>query len=103
MASSSISCCSYRTFHSYRKSQVLRIRELFRFVCGQLFLRCQVALVLHEKLVDSVGKMLVDLTHLFLHVVERFLVRDIVDSGDVLCSPVSVERVPRDLELSQSR
>ena len=33
----------------------------------------------NEKLVDPVGDMLVDLTHSNLHVVERFLVRDIVD------------------------
>ena len=72
------------------------IRELFRFICGQLLVRCQVALVLDEELVDTVGDMLVDLA---LHVGERFLVCDIV----VMMSRVlaSVEHVPRDLELKR--
>ena len=52
----------------------------------------QIALDLNEKRVDTVGDMLLDVTHQNLHVVERFLVRDI-----------SVEHVHRDLELlSQS-
>ena len=54
--------------HSYRTYQ--RIRELLRFICGQLLLGRQAALVLNEKLVDTVGDMLVDLAHPSLHVVE---------------------------------
>ena len=56
-----------------------RIRELLRFICGLRLLGCQIALVLNGKLVDTVGDMLVDLTQSDLHVVERFLARDIVD------------------------
>ena len=33
---------------------VRRIRDLLRFICGQLLLGCQIALVLNEKLVDTV-------------------------------------------------
>ena len=65
-------------FDSYRTFQRIR--------CGQLLLRCQAAHVLNEKLVDTVGDTLVDLAHPILHVVERFLVRNIVDSGGVVCS-----------------
>ena len=54
--------------HSYRTFQ--RIRELLRFICGQLLLGRQAALVLDEKLVDTVGDMLVDLAHPSLHVVQ---------------------------------
>ena len=78
----------FHSSHSCRTSQ--RIREPLGFICGQLLLRCQVTLVLNEDLVDTVGNMLVDLTHPSLHVVERFLVRDIADSIDVVCA-VSVE------------
>ena len=42
------------------ESQVQGIRKLLRFICGQLLLRCQVALVLNEELVDTVGDILVD-------------------------------------------
>ena len=48
--------------------QVQGIRELLRFICGELLLRCQVALVLNEELVDTVRDMLVDLAHPTLHV-----------------------------------
>ena len=71
-------------FDSYRTFQ--RIRELLRFFCGQLVLGCQAALVLNDKLVDTVGDMVVDLARPILHVVERFLVRNITDSGDVVCT-----------------
>ena len=87
----------FHSSHSCRTSQ--RIRELRRFICGQLLLRCQVTLALNEEVVDTVGNMLVDLTHPSLHIVERFLVRDIVDHGDVVCA-VSVVHVRRDLELT---
>ena len=40
-----------------------------------------------------------DLNCLNTHVVERFLVLDIVDSGDVVCTSVSIAHVRRDLEL----
>ena len=43
------------------ESQVQGIRELLRFIFGQLLLRRQVALVLNEELVDTVGDILVDL------------------------------------------
>ena len=66
-------------FHSFRTFQ--RIRELLRFICGQLLLGCQAAHVLNERLVDTVGDMLVD-----LHIVERLLVQNITDSGDVVCT-----------------
>ena len=66
----------FHSSHSYRTSQ--RIGELLRFTCGQLLLRCQVALVLHEKLVDTVGD---TLTRPSLHVAERLLVRDTEDYG----------------------
>ena len=46
----------------------------------------------NEKLVDSVGDMLVDLTRSNLHVVERFLVRNIVDCDGVVCVLVVVSR-----------
>ena len=62
----------FHSSHSYRTFQ--RIRELLRFTCGQLLLGCQVALVLDETLVDTVGDMLV------------VLARDLVDSGDVVCA-----------------
>ena len=61
--SSSISSHSYCTFQSYRTSLVQWIRELLRLICGQLLLRCRVALVLNEELVDTIGDMFVDLTH----------------------------------------
>ena len=54
--------------HSYRTFQ--RIRVLLRFICGQLLLGRQAALVLNEKLVDTVGDMLVDLAHPSLHIAE---------------------------------
>ena len=57
------------------------------------------ALVLHEKLVDTVGDTLVDLTRPGVHVAERLLVRDTEDHGDIVCA-VSVEHVRRDLELT---
>ena len=57
--------------------QVQGIRELLRFICGQLFLQRQVSLVLNEELVDTVRDMLVDLAHPIL--VERLLVRNIID------------------------
>ena len=47
--------------------QVQEIREL------QLLLESQVALVVDEKLVETVGDMLVDLANPTLHVVGRFL------------------------------
>ena len=50
-------------------------------------------------LVDVVGDMLVDLTQLDLHFVERFLARDILDFCDVLRDSVSVENVHQDLVL----
>ena len=69
-----------------------RIHELLRFICGRLLLRCQVALVPNEKLVDTVGGMLVDVTHPNLHFVGRFLVRRIIDYDDVLCVPAVASR-----------
>ena len=82
--------------------QVQGIRDLLRFICAQLLLRCQVSLVLNEELVDTTRDMLVDLAHPTLHVVGRFLVCHIEDSNDgVVCVPVSVEHVPRDLELKR--
>ena len=83
--------------HSYRTFQ--RILEVLRFISGQLLLRCQFALVLNDKLVETVGDLLVDLSHPSLYVVERLLVRDIVDYGDVVCD-FPVEHVRRDLELT---
>ena len=62
--------------------QVQVIRELLRFICGQLLLRCQVAFVPNEELVDTVRDMLVDLVHPILHVVERLLARRVVDDDD---------------------
>ena len=56
-------------------------------------------LVLHEKLVDTVGDTLVDLTRPSVHVAERLLVRDTEDYGDIVCA-VSVEHVRRDFELT---
>ena len=44
------------------------IRDLLRFVCGQRLLGCQIAIVLNGNLVDTVGDMLVDLTHPNHHV-----------------------------------
>ena len=87
----------FHSSHSRRTSP--RIRELLRFICGQLLLRCQVTVALNEDLVDTVGTMLVDVTHPSLHIVERFPVYDIEDHGDVVCA-VSVEHVRRDLELT---
>ena len=55
----------FHSSHSCRTSQ--RIRELFRFICGQLHLRCQVTLALNEEVVDTVGNMLENLTHPNLH------------------------------------
>ena len=55
----------------------------------------------NEKLVDTVEDMLVDLTHSNLHVVERFLVRDIVDYADVVCALVSAEHEHSILELKR--
>ena len=46
----------------------------------------------NEKLVDTIRDMLVDLTFSNHHVVERFLVRDIVDCDDVMCVLVVVSR-----------
>ena len=77
-----------------------RIRELLRFICGQGRLGCQIAPVLNEKLVDTVGDMLVDLTHPNHHVAGRLPARDIVDYDDVSCASVSVEHARRDLELT---
>ena len=77
-----------------------RFRELLRLICGHNLLGCQIALLLNEKLVDTGGDMLVSLTHPNPHVVERLLVRDIVDYGDVVCTPVSVEQVRRDVGLT---
>ena len=70
----------------FSELQVQGIRELFRFICGQLFLGCQAALVLDEKLVETVGDMLVDLAH---HVDERFLVSDTAERDEVLCFRLS--------------
>ena len=69
--------------------QVQEIREVLRLICGQLLLRRQVTLVLNGGLVDAVGDLLVDLVRPNLHIVERFLVRDITDCGDVLCFRLS--------------
>ena len=55
--------------HSCRTSQGQGICELLRFGCGQPLLGCQAALILNEKLVDTVGDMLVDLARPTLHVV----------------------------------
>ena len=71
-----------RCVHSYR--------EILRFICGHHLLRCQIALVLNEKLVDTVGGMLVDLTHPNHHVAERLPVRDIVDCDDAVCAYGSI-------------
>ena len=73
-------------------SHVFVSRELLCFICEQLLLRCQVALVLNEELVDTVRDMLVDLSRPILHVVERLLVRDIIDCDDVVCVPVVIFR-----------
>ena len=54
--------------------QVQGIRELVR----------QVALVLNEELVDTVRDVLVYLAHPILHVVDRFLARDITVCDDVV-------------------
>ena len=81
--------------------QVQGVHELLRFICGELILRCQVAPVLNEELVDTVEDMLVDLAHPILRVVGRFLVRDIIDCDDVVCFLGSAEHVPRDLELKR--
>ena len=74
--------------------------KFFRFICGLRILGCQIALVLNEKLVDTVGDMLVDLTQSDLRIDKRFLARDIVDFCDVLCAFVSVEHVRPDLEMT---
>ena len=66
--------------------QVQGVRELLRFICGQILLRRQVTLVFTEELVDTVRDMLVDLARPIFHVAERFLVRDIIDCDDVVCS-----------------
>ena len=47
--------------------QVQGIRELLRLICGELLLRCHVALVRKEELVDTVRDMLVDLHGRVLH------------------------------------
>ena len=84
------------------ESQVQGIRELLRFICGQLLLRCQVALVLDDKLVDTVRDMLVDVAHPTLHVVGRFFVCRIKDyADDVAGVSVLVEHVHLDLELKR--
>ena len=44
----------------------------------------------------------VDLAHPILHVVEGFLVLDIMDCDDVECVLAPVEHVPRDLELKRA-
>ena len=51
----------------------------------------------NEKLVNTVGDMLVDLTHS-----NHFLVRDIADCDDVVCTPVVVSRGRPETLLSRS-
>ena len=81
--------------HSGQGPRLVDCLDTFtRLTREQLLPGCQVALVLHEKLVDTVGDTLVDLTRLILHVAERLLVRDTEDCGDIVCS-VSVEHVLR--------
>ena len=65
---------------------VQRNRELLPFICARCLLGCQVALLLIEKLIGTVGVMLVDFTHPHLHIYERFLVCDIIDYDDVVCA-----------------
>ena len=84
-----------------RQSRLLRVARFTRIarltfresassfassVDNSSLLRCQVALVLSEKLVDTVGDMLVDLARPIL---ERFLVRHITDCDDVVCFRLS--------------
>ena len=56
----------------------------------------------NEKLVDTVRDMLVDLTHSNHRVLERSLVRDIVDCHDVVCVLVVVSRGPPETLLFRS-
>ena len=113
-ASSSISYCSNRTFHSSRTrltctasltciTRLIRGTRLWVSSSGnprapslQLYSSCDV-----RSHLSSMRK-LVDLARPILHVVERFLVRHIKDfDDDVVCSLASVEHGPRDLELKR--
>ena len=73
--------------------------ELPRFTCGQLLLRCKVALVpTRSSLTPSETCLSISLIQAFT-LLERLFVCDIRDYGDVICV-VSVEHVRRDLELA---
>ena len=90
-----IACWSVSMTSTISASDLLKF---FRFF-GSHGPWLQIALVLNGKLVDTVGDMLVDLTQSDLYFVERFLARDIVDYGDLLCASASIEPVRKDLEL----
>ena len=79
----------YRTSHSHRTS--LRAASSFASTVDNSFCDVKPRLFQREACC-TVGDMLVGLTHSNHHVVERFLVRDIVNCDDVVCVLVVVTR-----------
>mmetsp|Transcript_109832 Transcript_109832/g.289731 ORF Transcript_109832/g.289731 Transcript_109832/m.289731 type:complete len:255 (-) Transcript_109832:78-842(-) len=64
------------------------VRQLLGLVVRDDLLRGQIALVSNQQLVHSVRRVLVDLLHPMLHVLERLLIGDVVDDDDAMGAAV---------------
>ena len=93
------SSCRFHSYHSYRTSHLDELRapslHLWATPSAMSGRTCS-----GEELVDTVGDMLVDLTHTNHHV-ERFLIRDIVGCDDAVCVPVVAFRGRPEMLLSR--
>ena len=95
-------CGFHKFLESFKKSLDDRDLMLSPFKCEHILAKSLPASV-HpmEAVAGWTVRVLVDLVRPMLHVVERFLVRDITFRADVVCVFASVEHVPQDLELKR--